>query len=84
MRAAPLASTTPRLPLTLHSFSPARVPAGGVASGRRSSDPSGDSAKIVDPHTLRVPLVSGGEETVQFEHAILATGSLPAVPTHAP
>jgi dihydrolipoamide dehydrogenase len=37
-------------------------------------------AEIVDPHTLRVRLVSGGEETVQFEHAILATGSVPAVP----
>jgi dihydrolipoamide dehydrogenase len=37
-------------------------------------------ASIEDAHTLRVKLVSGGEETVQFEHAILATGSVPAVP----
>ena len=37
-------------------------------------------AAIEDAHTLRVKLVSGGEETVQFEHAILATGSVPAVP----
>ncbi len=37
-------------------------------------------AEIVDAHTLRVKLIAGGEETVQFEHAILATGSLPAIP----
>jgi dihydrolipoamide dehydrogenase len=37
-------------------------------------------ADIVDPHTLHVKLASGGEEQVQFEHAILATGSLPAIP----
>jgi len=37
-------------------------------------------ASIEDAHTLRVKLASGGEETVQFEHAILATGSVPAVP----
>src|SRR6185312_15795851 len=37
-------------------------------------------AAIVDAHNLRVKLASGGEEQVQFEHAILATGSLPAIP----
>jgi len=37
-------------------------------------------ASILDAHTLKVKLVAGGEETVQFEHAILATGSVPAVP----
>jgi dihydrolipoamide dehydrogenase len=37
-------------------------------------------AEIVDAHTLRVRLASGGEDTVQFEHAILATGSVPALP----
>jgi dihydrolipoyl dehydrogenase len=37
-------------------------------------------AEIVDAHTLRVKLVSGSEEQVQFEHAILATGSAPAIP----
>ncbi len=37
-------------------------------------------ADIVDPHTLRVKLAAGGEERVQFEHAILATGSVPAAP----
>src|SRR3954466_1451928 len=37
-------------------------------------------AEILDPHNLRVKLTSGGEEQVQFEHAILATGSLPAIP----
>jgi dihydrolipoamide dehydrogenase len=37
-------------------------------------------AEIVDAHNLTVKLVSGGEEQVQFEHAMLATGSQPAVP----
>src|SRR5438270_2212745 len=37
-------------------------------------------AEIVDAHHLKVTLVSGGEETVQFEHAMLATGSQPAIP----
>lgn len=37
-------------------------------------------AQIVDAHHLRVTLASGGEEAVQFEHAILATGSVPAIP----
>jgi dihydrolipoamide dehydrogenase len=38
------------------------------------------SAEIIDPHSLKVTLTAGGEETVQFEHALLATGSLPAIP----
>src|SRR5260221_13466388 len=37
-------------------------------------------AEIVDPHTLLVKLISGGEEGIQFEHAIIATGSVPVVP----
>jgi dihydrolipoamide dehydrogenase len=37
-------------------------------------------AEIVDAHHLRVKLNAGGEEQVQFEHAILATGSTPAIP----
>jgi dihydrolipoamide dehydrogenase len=37
-------------------------------------------ADLLDAHSLRVKLASGGEEQVQFEHAILATGSVPAVP----
>jgi dihydrolipoamide dehydrogenase len=37
-------------------------------------------AEIVDAHNLRVKLNAGGEEQVQFEHAILATGSTPAIP----
>jgi dihydrolipoamide dehydrogenase len=37
-------------------------------------------AEIVDAHNLRVKRVTGGEESVQFEHAILATGSIPAIP----
>jgi len=36
--------------------------------------------ELVDANTLRVKLTAGGEETIQFEHAILATGSVPAVP----
>jgi dihydrolipoamide dehydrogenase len=38
------------------------------------------SAEIVDAHNLKVKLVAGAEESVQFEHAILATGSTPAIP----
>jgi len=37
-------------------------------------------AEIVDRHNLTVKLASGTSEHVQFEHAILATGSLPAIP----
>src|SRR5262249_44887030 len=37
-------------------------------------------AEIVDAHALNVRLTKGGEERVQFEHAILATGSVPAIP----
>src|SRR5712691_5213743 len=37
-------------------------------------------AEIVDAHNLKVKLAAGGEEQVQFEHAILATGSMPAIP----
>ena len=36
--------------------------------------------ELVDAHTLRVTLTSGGEETINFEHAIIATGSVPAIP----
>jgi dihydrolipoamide dehydrogenase len=40
-------------------------------------------AEIVDAHNLRVQLINdpgNNVERVQFEHAILATGSLPAIP----
>jgi dihydrolipoamide dehydrogenase len=37
-------------------------------------------AEVVDAHHANVKLASGGEDTVQFEHAILATGSVPAIP----
>jgi dihydrolipoamide dehydrogenase len=37
-------------------------------------------AEIVDARTLRVKLASGSDDTVQFEHAIIATGSVPAIP----
>jgi dihydrolipoamide dehydrogenase len=38
------------------------------------------TATIADPHTLRVARTAGGEERLTFEHAILATGSMPAIP----
>jgi dihydrolipoamide dehydrogenase len=37
-------------------------------------------ARVVDAHHLRVRLENGKEENVQFEHALLATGSVPAMP----
>jgi dihydrolipoamide dehydrogenase len=37
-------------------------------------------AAIQDPHTLVVKKTAGGEETLRFDHAILATGSVPAMP----
>ncbi len=37
-------------------------------------------AEIAGAHQLTVKLAAGGTEQVQFEHAILATGSLPAIP----
>jgi len=36
--------------------------------------------EMVDAHTLRVKLAAGGEQTLTFDHAIIATGSVPAVP----
>src|SRR3954465_6625383 len=37
-------------------------------------------AELGDARTLTVKLVAGGEETIRFEHAIIATGSVPAIP----
>ena len=37
-------------------------------------------AELVDSHTLRVKLAAGGDQELSFEHAILATGSVPAMP----
>ncbi len=37
-------------------------------------------AEIADAHSLNVTLTAGGTETLPFEHAILATGSTPAIP----
>jgi dihydrolipoamide dehydrogenase len=37
-------------------------------------------ASIVDAHHLKVKLADGRDEDLQFEHAILATGSVPAIP----
>src|SRR2546422_5526989 len=37
-------------------------------------------AEIVDAHSLKVKLADGKEDQIQFEHAVLATGSVPAIP----
>jgi len=37
-------------------------------------------AEIADPHTLRIKKIDGTQDTLTFEHAILATGSVPAIP----
>jgi len=37
-------------------------------------------AEIVDANTLKIRKTAGGEDTLRFEHAILATGSTPAIP----
>jgi len=37
-------------------------------------------AELLDAHSMKVKLIAGGEEQIQFEHAILATGSVPAIP----
>src|SRR5262249_28967399 len=37
-------------------------------------------AELVDAHNLRVALTTGAAESVRFEHAIVATGSVPAIP----
>jgi dihydrolipoamide dehydrogenase len=37
-------------------------------------------AELVDAHNLRVKKAAGAEEQLQFEHAIIATGSVPAIP----
>jgi dihydrolipoamide dehydrogenase len=36
--------------------------------------------ELLDAHTLKVTLARGGEETVRFDHAVIATGSVPAIP----
>jgi dihydrolipoamide dehydrogenase len=38
------------------------------------------TAAIVDAHTLRIARSGGDQEQVTFDHAILATGSVPALP----
>src|SRR5262252_8218775 len=35
-------------------------------------------AEILDPHTIKIKKADGTEDRLTFEHAILATGSLPA------
>jgi len=51
--------------------------AGQVSKLRKIQHVQGTAA-FRDAHTLDVDLVAGGKETVQFEHAIIATGSQPA------
>ncbi len=36
--------------------------------------------ELLDPFTVRVRKTEGGEEVLRFEHAIIATGSVPAMP----
>jgi dihydrolipoyl dehydrogenase len=38
------------------------------------------TASIVDAHTLQVKFADGRDDQVRFEHAILATGSVPTIP----
>jgi len=51
--------------------------AGQVSKLRKIQYVQGTAA-FRDAHTLDVDLVSGGKDTLQFEHAIIATGSQPA------
>ena len=51
----------------------------GLVKARKITYLRGE-ARIVDAHHLRVRLENGKEENVQFEHALLATGSVPAMP----
>jgi dihydrolipoamide dehydrogenase len=37
-------------------------------------------AELTGPRALKVAKTAGGEETIEFDHAILATGSAPAMP----
>ena len=37
-------------------------------------------AELVDPHTLNIRLSGGGEQKLTFDNAIIATGSVPAIP----
>src|ERR1051326_1035232 len=37
-------------------------------------------AEIADPHTLTITLPGGGNQKLTFDHAIIATGSVPAIP----
>jgi dihydrolipoamide dehydrogenase len=38
------------------------------------------TAAVDDPHALRITRTDGSQEPLKFDHAILATGSVPAVP----
>src|SRR5207249_4839705 len=38
-------------------------------------------ARFVDPHTVSVSLPAHREQQLEFDHAIIATGSLPVIPS---
>ena len=52
---------------------------GQLAKARKVTFIQGFAA-LLDPHTLRIKKAEGGEEILQFEHAVVATGSVPAIP----
>jgi dihydrolipoamide dehydrogenase len=51
----------------------------GQLSKQRNIQHIQGKASFVDSNTLRIQRLQGGEELLHFEHAILATGSRPAV-----
>ena len=75
----PVKSTTPRVPLTLKSLSPALVAMGGAASGRSSSDPSGSKA---NRHTGGIDVVHDppGSAAGGGLHEDALGGRTPALP----
>jgi dihydrolipoyl dehydrogenase len=50
----------------------------GQLSKQRKVEYIRGRASLVDPHTLSVATLPAGERRITFEHAILATGSVPA------
>jgi len=51
----------------------------GVLSKQRKVRYLDGLGRFTSPHALQVTLTTGGEETVEFDYAIVATGSHPAV-----
>ncbi len=56
----------------------------GQLSKARSVQYVQGRASLVDPKTLRIEKDSGGDETLSFDHVILATGSRPATLPNLP